>query len=340
MLRIHFTPDDFARVGLAPRPAPLQELNVALTMMCRQDGELLHGPWRRRALRALPTAALPLADLVPAGRAPSFLDVLADSLPDALEQVRSARAELVGAELERVYARARTPAPVWIHELHRGAPEAWRLIRRAQHAAFEVLLGPVWGQVQDLHHAEFVRRAVQLAESGVGSVLAGLLPGARLHGGVWELPGRPREVHLGGRGLLLLPSFHWTGGPLLSDLPDRPVAVTYPAGSGILLQPDGAAGPDALVKVIGNTRVELLRLLAEERTTTELARRLCVSAATVSAHTAALRGAGLISTSRAGKAVLHRRTTLGSLLLRQDAWFGDRRPRPDPPVQAPPVPSR
>ncbi|MFJ9457430.1 ArsR/SmtB family transcription factor [Kitasatospora sp. NPDC101447] len=316
MLRIRFTPDDLARVTLAPRPAPLQELNVALTMMCRRDGDLLHGAWRRRALRALPNATLPLADLVPAGLAPSFLDVSADSLPDALEQVRSAPPELVGAQLERVYAPVRTPAPAWIHDLHRGDAEAWSLVQRAQHTAFQVLLGPVWAQVQDLHHAEFVRRAVQLAEGGVGAVLAGLLPGARLRDGVWEIPGGPREIHLGGRGLLLLPTFHWTGGPLLSDLPDRPVVVTYPAGAGLPPQPDGSAGPEALARVIGNTRAELLHLLAEERTTTELARRLGVSAATVSAHTAALRGAGLISTARAGKAVLHRRTALGSLLLR------------------------
>jgi DNA-binding transcriptional ArsR family regulator len=290
---------------------------VVLTMMCRRDDGLLHATWRRRALRALPKAALPLADLVPAGQAPSFLDVLADSLPDALEHVRSSPPELVGAELERVYAPAHTPAPAWIHALRQGDPEAWLLIQRAQHAAFQVLLGPVWAQVQDLHHAEFVRRAVQLAEGGAGSLLAGLLPGACLRGGVWEIPGRPREVHLGGRGLLLLPSFHWTGGPLLSDLPDRPVAVTYPAGVGLPPQPDGAAGPAALAKVIGNTRAELLHLLAGERTTTELARQLRVSATTVSAHTAALRGAGLISTSRAGKAVLHRRTALGDLLLRR-----------------------
>lgn len=319
MLRIHFTPDDFTRVSLAPRPAPLQELNVALTMMCRRDGDLLYGPWRRRALRALPKAVEPLADLVPAGRAPAFLDVLEDSLPEALEQTRAARPESVGAELERVYAPVPTPAPAWIRDLHRGDADGWRTIRRAQHAAFETLLGPVWAQVQDLHHAEFVRRAVQLAQGGVGSLLAELVPGARLNGRVWELPGVPRDIHLRGRGLLLLPSFHWSGMPLPADLTDRPVAVTYPAGPGFPPQPGGVAGPPALAKVIGNTRTELLRLLTEEHTTTELARRLRVSAATVSAHTAALRGAGLISTERAGKAVLHRRTALGSLLLRQDA---------------------
>ncbi|MFG2297996.1 ArsR/SmtB family transcription factor [Streptomyces sp. NPDC048603] len=315
MLRIHFTPDDFARVRLAPRPAPLQELNAALAMMCRRDGDLLHGPWRRRALRALPKSVVPLADLVPAGRAPGFLDVFEDSLPEALKEVRSVPVSVLGAELERVYAPSRRPAPAWVHDLRRGDAEARRLVRRAQHAAFEALLAPVWDRVQDLHHAEFVHRAVQIAGGGIGSVLAGLLPGARLHDGVWELPGGPREVHLGGRGLLLLPSFHWSGGPVLSDLPGRAAVVTYPAGSGLPPRADGTSGPEALAKVIGNTRTELLHLLDDERTTSELARRLGVSAATVSAHTAALRGARLISTSRAGKAVLHRRTALGGLLL-------------------------
>ncbi|GGN47187.1 hypothetical protein GCM10012285_32680 [Streptomyces kronopolitis] len=52
-------------------------------------------------------------------------------------------------------------------------------------------------------------------------------------------------------------------------------------------------------------------------TTGRLARRLAVSDATASAHAAALRGAGLITTIRAGRSVLHRRTELGSLLVRR-----------------------
>lgn len=57
--------------------------------------------------------------------------------------------------------------------------------------------------------------------------------------------------------------------------------------------------------------------LAEEHTTSGLARRLAVSDATASAHAAALRGAGLITTVRAGRSVRHRRTDLGSLLVRR-----------------------
>ncbi|MER6912444.1 helix-turn-helix domain-containing protein [Streptomyces sp. NPDC000594] len=315
VLRIHLTPDDLARITFAPRPAPLQELNVALTTMCGPGGGLLHDHWRHRVLRALPPGVGPLADLVPAGRAPGFLDVFADSLPEALEQVRSTPPEVVTTELERVYAPARLPVPPWIHGLRRGDAASWRLVRQAQRLAFETLLAPVWDQVRDLHRAEFTHRAVRVAEDGIGAVLAGLLPGARLDGGVWELPGPPREVRPGGRGLLLVPTFHRSGGPLLSDLPGRPVALTYPAGPGLPPQPDGSTGPERLARVIGPTRAELLRLLDEPHTTTGLARRLRVSAATVSAHTAALRGAGLITTTRTGKAVLHRRTALGGLLL-------------------------
>lgn len=58
-------------------------------------------------------------------------------------------------------------------------------------------------------------------------------------------------------------------------------------------------------------------MLAEERTTSGLARRLGVSNATATAHAAALRGAGLVSTVRAGRAVLHRRTALGGLLVQR-----------------------
>ncbi|MGW1175611.1 ArsR/SmtB family transcription factor [Kitasatospora sp. NPDC002543] len=315
MLRIHFTPQDFTRITLAPRPAPLQELNTALATMCRTDADPLHAPWRRRALHALPPSAAPLADLVPAGRAPAFLDVFADGLPEALEQVRTAPPGYVRTELRRAYEPVRGAPPPWVRDLARGDAPARRLVHRAQRAAYETLLAPVWDQVRDLHRAEFARRAVQLAQDGAAALLAALVPGARLREAVWELPGAPGEIRLAGRGLLLLPTFHWYGPALPAEPPGRPVALTYPAGTGLLPRPDGRSGERALAAVLGATRGELLHLLAREHTTSELARRLGVSAATVSAHAGVLRGAGLITTVRAGKAVLHRRTALGDLLV-------------------------
>ncbi|MGI5404720.1 ArsR/SmtB family transcription factor [Streptomyces sp. CA-135486] len=320
MMRIHFTADDLARVRFAPRPAPLLELNVALMRMCRPDDELLLGRWRRRLLHSLPVAVGPLSDLVPAEAAPKFIDVFSGTLKEGLDTVRASRPELVRSEIERVYAKHASPAPLWIRDLHRGDADAWQLLRGAQHAAFETVLRPVWPLVQDLHQTEFTGHALTVAEHGIGAALAALVPGTRLdEGGVWEFEGPDeRDIKLLGRGVVLQPTFHWTGHPLISDLPDRPLYLTYPAGTGLPLAPAGAGGTDdALAAVLGRTRVDILLLLAEEHTTGELARRLRVSNATASTHTAALRGAGLITTVRAGRAVLHGRTALGSLLVQR-----------------------
>ncbi len=253
--------------------------------------------------------------------APAFLDVFSDTLQDGLDTVRASPPDLVRSELERVYARHTAPAPPWIRDLHRGEAGAWQLLRRAQHAAFDTALGPVWPLVQDLHRTEFTRHALAVAEHGVGSALTALVPGTRLHEDVWELDAPfARHIALKGRGLVLRPTFHWTGHPLIADLPGEPLHLTSVSytQSEICIR-DGAG-------VLGRTRLVALLLLAEEHTTTLLARRLGVSNATASAHAAALRGAGLITTVRAGKAVLHRRTALGSLLVRRhDEGFS-----PDP----------
>ncbi|MEV5509962.1 ArsR/SmtB family transcription factor [Streptomyces orinoci] len=328
MIRIHLTAADLAAIRFAPRPAQLQELHSALLMLGSREHQLLYGRWRQRLLRALPPAAEPLADLVPGGRAPAFLDVLAPTLPEGLEALRSLSPHFIRAELRRVYAGS--PAPSWIHGLHQGEAAAWRTVGHAQRTAFDTVLGPVWPLIQDLHRAEFTRHALTVAEHGIGTALSGLIPGSRLTGSVWELAAPfDRDIHLHGRGLLLQPTFHWTGHPLLADLPGRPLVLTYPAGPGLPLAPDGDPDPEkALAAVLGRTRLRLLLLLTEEHSTGELARRLGVSDATASAHTAALRGAGLISTVRAGKAVRHRRTALGGLLVGRLSGPGDRPVRP------------
>ncbi|KOG64416.1 regulator, partial [Streptomyces varsoviensis] len=235
MVRIRFTVGDFARVRFAPRPAPLQELNAALAMMVRRDGHLLFGHWRQRTMRNLPSTALPLRDLVPGSAAPRFLDVFSDSLAEGLETVRAARPELVRAEMERVYAGQATPPPLWVRDLHRGDAHAWRLLRRAQRSAFDAVLRPAWDLVRDLHREEFARHALTVAEHGIGAALAAVVPGGRLGGdGVWEFASGPpeRDIALDGRGLVLVPTFHWAGHPLIADLPGSPLYVTYPAGGG------------------------------------------------------------------------------------------------------------
>ncbi|MFG2331631.1 ArsR/SmtB family transcription factor [Streptomyces sp. NPDC048604] len=315
MLRVHFTAEDFARVRFPPRPAPLQELHAALTTAVTRRGGPLFAPWRGRVLRSLPTAAEPLADLVPSGSPPSFLDVLGDTMADGFRQIRDAGPGLVRSELERVYGVA--PAPRWVRGLHAGDETAWRTLHRGQQAAYETVLAPVWSVVQDLHREEFTRYALAVAERGVAAALTGLAPDSRLHEGVWEWPGTAptRDVFLDGRGLVLLPTFHHPAGPLLQDQPGRPAVLTYPAGPGLPPTARGPAVPaEALAAVLGRTRLDALRLLAEPHTTTSLARALHVTNATASSHAAALRSAGMATTTRTGRSVTHRRTALGTLV--------------------------
>ncbi|MCX4960207.1 helix-turn-helix domain-containing protein [Streptomyces virginiae] len=318
MIRIHFTADDFARVRFAPRPSPVPELHAALMMLGAPHEELLFGRWRNRLLRSLPSAVEPLADLMPDGRAPAFLDVLGDTLDEGVALIRAARPESVRAGIEQVYARR--PAPPWIRALHGGTADAWRTLGRAQRAAHESVIAPVWPLVQELHRQEFTRHALAVAEHGLGAGLIDLAPGSRLRDGVWDWPrpaaGGMREIHLGGRGMILRPTFHWRRDPLVQHLPDRPTVLTYPAGRGLPLVPErGGRAGEPLAGVLGRTRLALLRSLDEARTTTGLARRIGISNATASAHAAALRAAGLLTTTRTGRSVHHARTPLAELLL-------------------------
>ncbi|WP_432059760.1 ArsR/SmtB family transcription factor [Streptomyces sp. S1] len=318
MLRVHFTAEDFARVRFAPRPSPVAELHAALLMLGAPHEELLFGRWRGRLLRTLPGTAGPLADLVPGGEPPSFLDVLGETREEGFALLREARPGLVRSELERVYA-GRGAAPPWLRRLYGGDAGAWRTLDRAQRAAYGAVLAPVWPLVQDLHRAEFTRHALAVAARGLGAALADRAPGSRLRDGVWEWPGATaahREVRLAGRGLVLLPTFHWRGGPLVQDRPDRPVVLALPAGRGLpLAAPDGGSPEEALAGVIGRTRTALLHALdGGPLTTTDLARRLGVSNATASSHAQALRAAGLLTTTRTGRSVHHERTPLGALL--------------------------
>ncbi|MFB8402981.1 helix-turn-helix domain-containing protein [Streptomyces sp. NPDC055912] len=340
MLHIRFTAEDMSRVRFAPRPSPVPELHAALLMLGAPHEGLLFGRWRGRLLRTLPGAAEPLGELVPGGAAPRFLDVLGGTREEGFALIRSARPEFVRSELARVYT-GQGPVPPWVRALHRGDAAAWDTLDRAQRAAHETVLAPVWPQVQDLHRAEFTRYALTAAEQGLAAALAAVAPGSRLRDGVWEWPSAPstpstrsalegpeardaraaraaREVRLGGRGLVLLPTFHWRGGPLVQDLPDRPVVLAYPAGGGLppAPEPRGARSEDGgLAAALGRTRAAVLRALAEPRTTTDLARRTGIGNATASAHAAALRAAGLITTTRTGRSVHHEQTPLGMLVV-------------------------
>jgi DNA-binding transcriptional ArsR family regulator len=71
----------------------------------------------------------------------------------------------------------------------------------------------------------------------------------------------------------------------------------------------------ALGALMGRTRAAILGALTESSTTTQLGRRLGISAAAASQHTTVLREVGLITSRRKLNTVQHSLTSLGSALL-------------------------
>jgi DNA-binding transcriptional ArsR family regulator len=98
--------------------------------------------------------------------------------------------------------------------------------------------------------------------------------------------------------------------------PDLPPTLVYPVTDESWDYQLFAARPSReLATLFGTTRAAVLAAARGGATTTELAERLHVNASSISRHTTALRGAGLITTRRRGASVLHTVSPLGTALL-------------------------
>jgi DNA-binding transcriptional ArsR family regulator len=316
VLRVHLTTEDLLRTRFASQPAPLIEVSLALAALHRPDPAFTQ--WRRRAAARLPARARPLLDLMPgSGTGPVFLDPVTTSLAEGLELVQRAPAGLVSTELQRVFPSGRRPA--WAPLLAARDRRTWRDLDRALRLAFQHLLQGDWARVCGSFHSELAWRSRLIADVGVQAALSTLHPRISWHGTVMQIETSTElDMRPAGAGLTLLPSALWTGRPLVTEHPDGSTVIVYPALTPLpltALPPAGETYTDPLADLLGHTRAAVLRLACRERTTSDLARELGTSAATVSGHTKTLRSAGLIVTARAGKAVLHSVTPLGSRLL-------------------------
>jgi DNA-binding transcriptional ArsR family regulator len=315
MIRLHFTGADFARTSISRHPAPLVELKLSLMMLRRRDNDVFFGRWRRRLRTSLPATTRPLWDLVSGYRGPPFIDPVSVTVPEGLNAIHATPAERIKDDIERVYAHRTSPPPPWLRDLPRGDASAWHLLRRALE---DCLPGGPGADLADgarpapsrIHPVRADRRRVRREPSpdrpgtrqpahrsrhlaAHRAISAGHPPGrARPH----PAPHVPLDRHAARR---------------------RPARAAGPAGlpgrPGLPVPPPGGH-QDPLPAILGQTRSRVLRLLADEHTTSEIARLAQISPASASGHVAALRAAGLTTTTRDGARARHRRTSLGTLL--------------------------
>ena len=307
MIRLRLGVDDVARTRFAA-PGPYCELSVSAQVIQQPTSSF------RRLCAAsgvsLPASARHVLELVPGhGNFPDFLAPEgASSLEDALDIVLSTPHRLIRSDLATLPRRA---ASSWMLDLADGCLSAREELAASLRDYHDHVLERLWPAIEHVVETDLRLRAWQLATKGVAAAVDNLHPGIRWRDGVVEVDGPlDADVELAGRGLQLMPSL-WTR-PGFTARWSQPTLV-YPLGRFAWMAPTATKNhSDALAAVLGTTRARVLRALADEHTTSELARALGISLASASTHAAVLRDAGLVTSRRQGQSVRHSLTSLGA----------------------------
>jgi DNA-binding transcriptional ArsR family regulator len=326
-LRIHFTAEDLSRTRLAPGPDPLWEIVSTLHRLqttVRHPSYPAYAGWRHR-LRAtlrqnglgplIRDRLLPLAPL--RSYFPDFLT------PGSVGDIDAGIAQVLATprtQLRAETARLGDPghAAAWLADVGAGRAPAMRELGTALRQYFDAAVAPYWPEIGSSVSSERARRTVKvLGDGGLGELFEDLGPETR-----WEPPVLSvrypvdQDVHLQGRGIILIPSYFCWHAPIALADPTLAQTLVYPARR----RPHDlslAASGRRLGPLIGHTRLAVLHATSNGATTGEIARRVGMSPATISHHTTILRDAGLVLSRREGNLVIHHLSGLGDALLGQ-----------------------
>jgi Family of unknown function (DUF5937)/Helix-turn-helix domain len=323
MLVIRFGPADLGNVRFAI--SPLLELHSSVRALRDPSANAIHLPWIHSAFGQVDRADLELLlALQPAGTyTPDFVNPPPHSplaqFEDELDEMLSTPSEQIRAEILNAYRRlplADVLTPL-IDDPDAGLEQLAGVIRRY----WDATLAPHWDRLRMVLEGDVLYRARQMADGGAKQLFSDLHPELAFDGEALRIE-KPFEedVALDGRGLLFVPSvFVWPKLAAITKQPWQPTLI-YPArGVGMLWEPDGVAQPETLADLLGERRAAVLSSLDAPRSTTEVARRLDVSPASVSQHLAILRAAGLVQGNRVRRVVLYARTAMGERLVGQSS---------------------
>jgi hypothetical protein len=318
VVRFVFGVEDLARTRLAI--SPMWELVGSLAALRDSSTAALHLPWLRTISGRLGGIALePVVGLIAVtGYTPDFMTPpptgpLGDIRED-LEALRRTPADQIRHDMGLV-ASERGHTPMVARWLERPAEELARLADTVE-AYWDRALEPVWPRIRTFLQADVAHRARRLAENGPEALLTDLHPGVTWHGNRLDSESvHEATIELGGGGLLLMPSAFTWARPSTIDQPGWQPTLVYPARGIATLWDEGESAPDALARLLGATRAEIILRLDAPLSTTELAARLSLSPATASHHLTVLRDAGLLTARRDGRAVLYVRTPVADSLV-------------------------
>lgn len=293
-MRIVFSAEGLARVRLLSTHNPVSETLFAARLFSRSAGAALFDQWRRSVRTRV------------GQRAQSVGSVAQSMRPSA--------------ELFRLPVSAFDASAAASYHPGESASAVSGLLRRFHDTA----MTPYWQALAGFLEGDRTARGNIILGYGIDGFFRSLHPLSTWQFPVLEIPnGSDRTIRIDEGGLLVTPSIFYFDRPDVfgpGSCPDGgpPVLVYTPpitAETAQRLWASEVHNERTLAALLGRTRSKLLAALAGSSSTTELGRRLGVSAASVSQHTGVLREAGLITTHRRQNTVQHSLTPLGSALV-------------------------
>lgn len=323
VFRIHFTGVDLVRTRILREPDPMWETTLSVHVLGRRCEDPLLAGWRHRShqmLRPGGPARQRVNSLIevnqPVGDFPDFLTPGPGepSIGAGLAKLRETPKAQLKRDMARV-ARTRGRLTAEPAEVAAGSPAALQRLSDSMQAYFDLVVAPRWDWVTAAFNSDQGKRAQQVLAGGLTALLDGLHPSVRFHDSVLHILDYPgeRDLVLGGRGLVLVPSFFKMGHkPLTLIDDDLPPVLVYPVDR----SPGVVSGRrESLSALLGRSRATTLELCVTGGTTTSIASKLNMSPASVSEHLTVLRQAGLVISVRDRNRVVHSLTPLGRTLL-------------------------
>ncbi|MDG4863091.1 DUF5937 family protein, partial [Streptomyces sp. T-3] len=265
-LQLHFGEADLLRCRFAI--SPIYETQAAIRTLARPENHGYHTPWLRRIRQAATGLDLtPLwllmpqqghgSDLIcppPLGPSASFDEELA--------VVRATPADAARRDIEMCLADRPGARDSSIgRRLLDDPAQAVRDLAALMERAWQALIEPDWPRLRALLEADVAYHSRRLAELGFERLLGELSPRITWADSTLTIGGTHGDHRrvLDGQGLVLMPSvFTWPDIVSGQEEPWQP-AVIYPArGIGGLWTEAGDRTPDALARLLGRARADVL----------------------------------------------------------------------------------